>query len=75
MELSVDDFKPINIKSKTGVSMNVHIQGQMTRKGTKQVAQILAHETGQGLKWLLICAGMGVGFLLLCYGISLIKWW
>ncbi|WP_369581772.1 hypothetical protein, partial [Kingella oralis] len=54
---------------------NVHIQGQMTRKGTKQVAQILAHETGQGLKWLLICAGMGVGFLLLCYGISLIKWW
>ena len=71
----MSNFKPVNIESKTGVSMNVHIQGQMTRKGTRQVAQILAHETGQELKWLLICAGIGVGFLLLCFGISLIKWW
>jgi hypothetical protein len=65
------DFKPINVESKTGVSMNVHIHGQMSPQGTKEVAQILAKETGRGLKWLLFC----VGFAIVCFGISLIKWW
>ena len=65
------DFKPINVESKTGVSMNVHIHGQMSPQGTKEVSQILAKETGLGLKWLLFC----VGFAIVCFGISLIKWW
>ena len=52
------DFKPINVESKTG--MNLQMQGRMTSQDTKEVAQILANETGRGLKWLLILVGVGL---------------
>ena len=58
------DFKPINVESKTGVSMNLQMQGQMSSQDTKEVAQILAKETGRGLKWLLILIGAGLCIVL-----------